>query len=213
MKKGSVLVTILACTLGLSTIAQSASAFSLNKGSKSEHVLDLQQRLSSLGIFKSGATGYYGSVTMNAVKKFQRQAGLPADGEADSKTISVLNQTVAPDPTVLEQMARVIHSEARGESYKGQVAIGAVILNRVQSDAFPDSITEVIFQPGQFSSLRDGQYNLTPGPSAFQAAKAALNGADPTDGALYYYNPKIATSTWSKKRPAKIQIDQHIFTH
>ncbi|TMV49467.1 cell wall hydrolase [Paenibacillus mesophilus] len=208
MKKGSVLVI----ALGMIILSTQAGAISLEQGSRSEHVLDLQQRLSSLGYFKAGITGYYGSVTNTAVKKFQTKAGLPASGQADAHTLSALNEASAPDQTVLEQMARMIHAEARGESFLGQVAVGAVILNRVQSDAFPDSITEVIFQPGQFSAIRDGQFNLTPSPTAYEAAKAALNGSDPTNGALYYYNPKIATSSWSKKRPIKARIDRHVFT-
>ncbi len=215
MKKGSVLIMLLICSFGLTATSNSAHALTLEKGSKSEHVLDLQQRLSTLGLFKVGITGYYGSVTYNAVKKFQKNSGLPVNGKADSNTIALLQQSAAPDPKndELEQMARIIHSEARGESFQGQVAIGAVVLNRVQSGKFPDSISEVIFQPGQFSAVKDGQYYLTPNQSAYEAAKAALNGSDPTNGALYYYNPKIATSSWSKKRPMMITIDRHVFTH
>jgi N-acetylmuramoyl-L-alanine amidase len=213
MKKGSVLVSFISCfIIGLAAMTTSAYALTLKQGAQSEHVLDLQQRLGALGIFKAGITGYYGSKTNEAVKTFQSQSGLPSTGVADDATLSELNKAVEPDTTVLEQMAKMIHSEARGESFLGQVAVGAVILNRVQSDKFPDSITEVIFQPGQFTSIRDGQFNLTPSPMAFEAAKAALNGSDPTDGALYYYNPEIATSSWSKKRPIKIRIDRHVFT-
>ncbi|MBP1155790.1 MULTISPECIES: cell wall hydrolase [unclassified Paenibacillus] len=213
MKKGSVLVTLIACTLGLTAMAMPVGAAALEKGTKSEHVLDLQLRLSTLGHFQAGATGYYGSITHNAVKKFQKQKGLLANGKADPKTLSLLKKSADPKQNVLEQLARVIHAEARGESFQGQVAVGAVVLNRVQSNEFPDSITKVIFQPRQFSAIQDGQYNLTPGSSAYRAAKAALNGSDPTDGALYYYNPKIATSSWSKSRPMKVRIDQHVFTH
>lgn len=101
-------------------------------------------------------------------------------------------------------MARMIYSEARGESYQG--------LNRVQSNQFPDSITCVLFQPGQFSSVPDGQYWLTPDQTAYQAVRAALNGADPTGGALFYYNPKVATSSWSKSRPQIVTIGNHVFT-
>lgn len=213
MKKVSLLVTLIACTLGLTAMAMPADAAALEKGSKSEHVLDLQLRLNTLGYFQAGETGYYGSITYEAVKEFQKQFGLPANGKADPKTLSLLEQSAAPKQNVLEQLARVIHAEARGESFQGQIAVGAVVLNRVQSNSFPDSITEVIFQPGQFTAIQDGQYNLAPGSSAFQAAKAALNGSDPTNGALFYYNPKIATSSWSKSRPMKVRIDQHVFTH
>lgn len=212
MKKSSVIAALIGGFLGLTAMAMPAGAAALERGTQSEHVLDLQLRLSTLGYFQAGATGYYGSITYEAVKKFQKQSGLPVSGTADSKTLSLLKQSAAPKQNVLEQLARLIHAEARGESLQGQIAVGAVVLNRVQSNAFPDSITEVIFQPGQFSAILDGQYNLTPGPSAYQAARAALNGSDPTNGALFYYNPKIATSAWSKSRPIKVRIDQHVFT-
>jgi N-acetylmuramoyl-L-alanine amidase len=212
MKKIPALLFLCTFALGLMGAAYPANAESLKKGTQSEDVVALQQRLSTLGYFNVGITGYYGSITSKSVKKFQEAYGLPADGEADPSTLKKLEQKVAPNQTVMEQMARIIHSEARGETFQGQVAVGAVVLNRVQSDHFPDSIKEVIFQPGQFSAVLDGQYKLTPDSSAYQAAKAALNGMDPTNGALFYYNPEIATSTWSQKRPAIKTIGNHIYT-
>ncbi|MEF3306365.1 cell wall hydrolase [Paenibacillus sp. GYB003] len=194
-------------------MAVPAGAITLEKGSRSEHVLTLQEQLRSLGYLKAGSTGYFGSATKAAVQTFQTNAGLSATGVADDATIAELNRAAAPEQDVLEQLARVIYAEARGESFAGQVAIGAVVLNRVQSDAFPDSITDVIFQPGQFTCIQDGQYDLTPDATAFEAAKAALNGDDPTNGALYYYNPRLATSSWSKSRPIQVRIDRHVFTN
>ncbi|WP_261305120.1 cell wall hydrolase [Paenibacillus andongensis] len=203
---------ICVCSLGVMGIAAPVGAQSLGQGTQSDQVLDMQERLSALGYFKTGITGYYGNQTKNAVKKFQAGYGLSVDGEADSLTLSKLKNTISPKQSVLDELARIIHSEARGESFLGQVAVGAVVLNRVQSEKFPDSITEVIHQPGQFSAVDDGQFNLKPNLSAYRAAKAALNGLDPTTGALYFYNPDIAQASWSKKRPAKITIGNHVFT-
>ncbi|MBP1960917.1 cell wall hydrolase [Paenibacillus aceris] len=203
---------ICVCSLGVMGMAAPVSAQSLVQGTQSDQVLDLQERLNALGYFNTGITGYYGNQTKNAVKKFQTSYGLSADGEADSLTLSKLKSAISPKQSVLDEMARIIHAEARGESFLGQVAVGAVVLNRVQSEKFPDSITEVIHQPGQFSSIDDGQFNLKPNESAYRAAKAALNGLDPTTGALYFYNPDIAQAAWSKKRLAKITIGNHVFT-
>ncbi|MFB7816252.1 cell wall hydrolase [Paenibacillus chitinolyticus] len=212
MKKMPILLSAAACAIGLVSAAPSASAMSLAKGIQSEHVLDLQERLDALGYFDAGVTGYYGMKTAESVKKFQRAYGLPVDGEADSKTLGKLEKAAVPKQNALEQMARIIYSEARGESYQGQVAIGAVVINRVQSNQFPDSIPGVIHQPGQFSAVRDGQYWLKPNETAYKAARAALNGSDPTGGALFYYNPDVATSSWSKSRPKTAVIGNHVFT-
>lgn len=108
-------------------------------------------------------------------------------------------------------LARIIHAEARGESYEGQVAVGAVIVNRVESPSFPDTIREVILQRGAFTAVQDGQYQLKPGKLAYQAAREALTGSDPTKEALYYYNPHTATSRWIRTRPATVQIGNHVF--
>jgi N-acetylmuramoyl-L-alanine amidase len=212
MKKIPALISLCACAFGVMGTACPASAQSLQQGTQSEQVLDMQEKLSELGYFHVGTTGYYGAITAKSLKAFQRDHGLAASGAADSNTLSKLGKSVPSSRTVLEQMARVIYSEARGESFQGQVAVGAVVLNRVQSERFPDSITEVIFQPGQFSSVDDGQYHLSPDTSAYRAASKALNGTDPTNGALFYYNPDIATSSWSKERTATTTIGNHVFT-
>ncbi|NHN31871.1 cell wall hydrolase [Paenibacillus sp. S3N08] len=213
----------------------------MNTGSQSEHVQDLQERLATLGYFKVGVTGYYGSVTEESIRKFQKDNKLPVDGEADEDTIAKLMQKTKPKQaakpqedtkssanskpktnskpstkntqSTLEQLARIIYSEARGESFEGQVAVGSVVMNRVQSSEFPDSISEVIFQPGQFTAIDDGQYWLTPNKSAYAAAQEALKGTDKTKGALYYYNPELATSTWSKARATIKKIGNHVFTY
>ncbi|TVX96438.1 cell wall hydrolase [Paenibacillus cremeus] len=203
---------MIVCTVTFFGTVESAYAISIKVESQSEHVLDLQQRLSALGYFKAGLTGYYGPATAEAVRRFQKAYRLPVDGEVDSTTFSKIQGAVSPKNSALEQLARIIYSEARGESFEGQVAVGAVVLNRVQSPLFPDSITEVIFQKGQFSAVDDGQYWLTPNQTAYQAAKAALNGWDPARGTLYYHNPKITTSTWSLSRPKVVTIGKHVFT-
>lgn len=111
----------------------------------------------------------------------------------------------------VELLARIIHAEARGESFEGQIAVGAVVLNRVENIDFPETIREVIFQPGQFTAVDDGQIYLEPNNTSFKAAEAALNGQDPTNGALYYYNPRIATDRWIRTLPVVTTIGNHDF--
>ncbi|MGX1828620.1 cell wall hydrolase [Paenibacillus taichungensis] len=208
----SVLLGAFAMVLGLTMAAPSAGAQKLEQGVRGEHVLQLQEQLSELGYFKAGLTGYYGSITKGAVRKFQQAQGLSADGIAGPATLNRLNKKAAAQGNTLRQLAKLIHGEARGESFEGQVAVGAVVLNRVHSNAFPSSIPKVIFQKGQFTAIDDGQFNTKPTQTSYQAARKALNGTDPTHGALYYYNPKIATSLWSKSRPTLLTIGQHDFT-
>jgi N-acetylmuramoyl-L-alanine amidase len=214
LKKAKLLLSLCACIAGMIAMTSAVSAMPMKKGSQSEHVLDLQERLGALGYFKAGVTGYYGSVTEESVRKFQKDNKLPVDGEADEGTVAKLKQKTKPKQkqSTLEQLARIIYSEARGESFEGQVAVGSVVINRVQSPAYPDSINEVIFQPGQFTAVEDGQYWLTPNKSAYSAAQEALKGTDTTKGALFYYNPKLATSSWSKARTTIKKIGNHVFT-
>lgn len=214
MKKLSAL--ILSCTFALGVTfapAEASAAQALSKGMQSEHVLQLQEQLATLGYFKAGFTGYFGSITDSAVKRFQRDYGLTVDGVAGPATQAKLNALSPARHTTLEQLARIIYAEARGESFEGQVAVGAVVLNRVQSNEFPSSIPDIIMQPGQFTAVQDGQYYLTPNKTAYAAARQALNGVDPTHGSLYYYNPKIATSKWSMARPAVLTLGRHTFTN
>ena len=198
--------------IGTVGIASPVSAMVLQKGTHHSEVVELQERLRKLGYLSAGVTGYYGSATEKAVRSFQKQSGLAVDGKAGKQTIAALKNQVPVAGTTMDSLARAVYGEARGESLEGQVAVAAVILNRVQSNQFPSSITGVILHPRQFTAVDDGQYNLTPNSSAYLAARRALNGEDPTDGALYYYNPKIATSTWSKARPIIKTIGNHVFT-
>lgn len=201
-----------AIAAGIAGMASPADAMVLQQGTHHSEVVLLQERLKSLGYFTAGVTGYYGPATEKAVRAYQQQAGLQVDGIAGKRTLAALESQVPNAGSTLDNLARAVYGEARGESLEGQIAVAAVILNRVQSDGFPSSITEVIHDPRQFTAVDDGQYNLTPNETAYTAARRALNGEDPTDGALYYYNPDIATSAWSKSRPAIKTIGNHIFT-
>ena len=159
--------------------------------------------------------GVYGSATEKAVKYFQSKNGLTADGKAGSKTLAALGisagsaaQRSSGDVNLL---ARLISAEARGEPYNGQVAVGAVVLNRMKHPSFPNTMSGVIYQPGAFTCMADGQFNQPVADSAYQAARDALNGWDPTGGAIYYFNPATATSKWIWSRPLLITIGKHRF--
>ncbi|MGM0472035.1 MAG: cell wall hydrolase, partial [Bacillota bacterium] len=155
--------------------------------------------------------------TLRAVKQFQESRGIKPHGIIDAQTVQYLDSSNYVEQNNFEQqqvmtLARAINGEARGESFRGQVGVGAVILNRVQNSNFANSIREVIYQQGQFSAVSDGQVNLPPTDSSIQAAKAALLGYDPTGDALYFYNPEVATKLeWISSRPKIVKIDNHIF--
>ncbi|MFD1885541.1 cell wall hydrolase [Paenibacillus wenxiniae] len=232
MRKLPALIASCACAVGITFLAAPADAALLTQGMRSTDVVQLQRQLANHGYFYANTTGYYGSITSNAVKQFQRDHGLSVDGVAGPATLTKLGTksssgivtanasasngsrgTYRADQDSIDILAHIIYGEARGESFKGQVAVGAVVLNRVQSNEFPNSIWGVVMQPGQFTAVADGQYYLKPNKSAYEAARQALRGVDPTNGSLYYYNPRIATSEWSMRRPAVITVGQHIFTN
>ncbi|MFD1177358.1 spore cortex-lytic enzyme [Paenibacillus puldeungensis] len=190
-------------------ISQAAS--SLSSGSTGGDVWDLQYRLKALGLYKQQLTGYYGSYTRSTVKSFQQKFGLQADGMVGQKTWQVLKR-YSLNKSEMDILARLIHSEARGEPYKGQVAVGAVVMNRIQSYIFPNNIRDVVFQPGAFTAVDDGQFWLNPDSTSYLAALDAVRGWDPTYGSLYYFNPQTATSKWIWSRPQKVTIGNHIFT-
>ena len=198
---------------GLFATAVSAS---YKRGSSGETVKQIQIKLKEWGYYDGTVDGVYGSGTEKAVKYFQEKNGLTADGKAGQKTLDALGiygaQSAAGSGSGDEALlARLISAEARGEPYSGQVAVGAVVLNRVDHPSFPNSISAVIYQSGAFSCLYDGQFDEPVADSAYKAAKEALAGADPTGGALYYFNPATATSPWIWSRPEIVTIGKHRF--
>ena len=192
------------------------SAASLRYGSRGDDVIKVQKRLKQWGYYSGSVDGIFGSGTLAAVKSFQRKNGLAADGIVGPKTAAALGITLGggssnTSTSDVYLLARVIYGEARGEPYAGQVAIGAVVLNRVKSPSFPYTIAGVIYQKGAFDAVSDGQINLAPDDTAVRAARDALNGWDPTGGCLFYYNPKTATSKWMLSRPVLLRIGNHAF--
>ncbi|WP_141501265.1 spore cortex-lytic enzyme [Paenibacillus luteus] len=190
--------------------AQAASPATLKVGSSGADVPDLQYRLKTLGYFNKDVTAYFGTTTLESLKRFQKDYGIASDGVAGKQTWETLKK-VSVNQTELTLLARIIYAEARGESYKGQVAVGAVVMNRLASSSFPNSIRGVIEQPRAFTAVDDGQYKLTPDKTAYQAAQDAVKGYDPTGDALYYFNPQTATSDWIWSRKQTVKIGRHIF--
>lgn len=172
----------------------------------------IQQKLKELGYYNGVVDGILGPASVTAIKKFQKDNGLVVDGIVGAKTAAKLNISLSTQTSNdLYLLAKCIHAEARGEVYVGQVAVAAVILNRVKSPEFPNSISGVIYQPWAFTAVHDGQINLEPNQSAYNAAQDALNGWDPTYGCLYYYNPEVATSKWIFSRQTVVTIGKHVF--
>lgn len=191
-----------------------ASALS-KRGSTGSEVTKIQQKLINWGYMTGSADGIYGAKTEAAVKRFQQKNGLTADGIAGAKTLEKMgisqNTTQVSSDNNTTLLAKLITGEARGETYEGQVAVGAVVLNRVKHSSFPNSIAGVIYQSGAFTAVDDGQINLSPTDSCMRAAKDALNGWDPSGGAIYYYNPVTATNRWIRSRPVIKTIGKHVF--
>ncbi|MBQ5565678.1 MAG: spore cortex-lytic enzyme [Clostridia bacterium] len=185
-------------------------------GSTGSEVTQIQQKLQSLGFYDGKIDGVYGSQTKNAVIAFQKSCGLTADGIAGSKTLSYLGLSNSSNnygftQSEIDLLARTISAEARGEPYEGQVAVGAVILNRIEHPSFPNTMAGVIYQNGAFSCIDDGQINEPVYQSSKRAAIDAMNGWDPSGGAIYYYNPVTATSKWIRSRPIIVTIGAHVF--
>ena len=197
----------------------------LRQGSTGGEVKEVQRRLKQWGYYSGAVDGIFGSGTRAAVVSFQKKNGLTADGVVGKATYAALgmndsynalNQggssgTAGYSSSDLYLMAKAIYAEGRGESYTGQVAIGAVIMNRVKSPQFPNTVAGVIYQKGAFTAVDDGQINLEPNETAYNAARDAMNGWDPTYGCLYYYNPAVATSAWIFERQTVTVIGKHVF--
>ena len=210
-----IVALLLAVLLMCGLLATAVSAASYKKGSSGETVKKIQTKLKEWGYYDGAVDGVFGSGTEKAVKYFQEKNGLTADGKAGQKTLDAMGifeeaaaNTSGGDEALL---ARLISAEARGEPYTGQVAVGAVVLNRVDHPSFPNTISGVIYQSGAFSCLYDGQWDEPIAESAYKAAREALAGADPTGGAIYYFNPVTATSKWIWSRPEIITIGKHRF--
>lgn len=217
---GCLVIALASLVLGLMSDAEVADAAVLKQGSTGDTVKTMQQKLINWGYLSGKADGIFGSKTKAAVIYFQRRNGLTQDGIVGAKTAAAMGLKLTGSTTTsgggssstdLTLLARVVYGEARGEPYTGQVAVAAVVLNRVKSSSFPNSIAGVVYQAGAFDCVSDGQINLSPNDSAFKAARDAMNGWDPTYGCLFYYNPRTATSRWMLSRTVKLNIGNHAF--
>ena len=211
-----VLVILISAMLPAAVLAEN-----LRYGSRGDKVKELQQKLKRWVYYTGSIDGIFGSGTQAAVKNFQKKNGLTADGIVGPKTAAALGMNLTSSSSSsgssssssgdLYLLARLVHGEARGEPYKGKVAVAAVVLNRVKSSSFPNTIAGVIYQRGAFDAVSDGQINMQPDNESIRAARDAMNGWDPSNGCLYYYNPKTATSRWMLSRPVLLHIGQHAF--
>ena len=208
------LAVLFTLSIVLISLSQKAEAVAYKQGSYGTVVTQIQQKLTNYGYYSYTIDGIYGSRTTAAVKRFQRDWGLTADGICGDATLAALGirqQSASPGTNNVNLLARLISAEARGEPYVGQVAVGAVVLNRVEHPSFPNTISGVIFQSGAFTCVTDGQFDEPVAESAYRAARDALNGWDPSGGAIYYFNPVTATSNWIWSRPHILTIGKHRF--
>ena len=185
-------------------------------GSRSQEVRDIQTVLKKWGYYNGNIDGIFGTATKKAVVSFQKNNGLTPDGIVGQKTLAALglsgnNSHGGYNSADYELLARIISAEARGETYQGQVAVGAVVLNRVEHPSFPDTLSGVVYQKGAFSCLDDGQFYEPVADSAYSAASDAINGMDPSGGAIYYYNPVTSTNKWIFSREIITTIGKHRF--
>lgn len=224
-KKKIIMVISLLLTLNIFALAmhQYAAADLYKKGATGTRVKEIQTRLKSWGYYSGAVDGVYGSQTEKAVRYFQRKNGLSVDGQVGNQTLAALGMPVGSSGSGgggassggsggnVELLARLISAEARGEPYEGQVAVGAVVLNRVDHPSFPNTISGVIYQHEAFTCVYDGQFDQPVAESAYRAARDALNGWDPSYGAIYYFNPATATSAWIWSRPEIVTIGRHKF--
>jgi len=227
MWKKSIIVSLILIILAILLIifaTRYETVEALSKyGSRGEEVRKIQTKLKRWGYYNGNIDGIYGSQTLSAVKSFQKKNGLTVDGIAGPKTLKAMgimnsgnnssasNSGLTSNSSDTNLLARLIYGEARGEPYTGQVAVGAVVLNRVRSSKFPNTIAGVIYQSGAFDVVSDGQINMAPNSTAIKAAKDAINGWDPSYGSIYYFNPSTATNKWIWSRPHTVTIGKHRF--
>ena len=213
------LIGVLAGVLALLMLGNLAQAATYRQGSTGEEVRTIQTKLKRWGYYDGQVDGIFGSKTRQAVIKFQQKNGLTADGIVGNNTLQALGMPVSGSSGSntssgnhdVALLAKVISAEARGEPYAGQVAVGAVILNRIEHPSFPSTLAGVVYQPGAFTCMTDGQIDQPVAESARRAAQEALNGSDPSGGAIYYFNPNTATSAWIWSRPLITIIGKHRF--
>lgn len=214
-----ILLIVILIIIYITVLNMENSVEALSKyGSTGNEVKQIQTKLKRWGYYNGSIDGIYGSKTVAAVKYFQRTNGLTVDGIAGTQTLNAMgiyNSTSSSSTTSsssnLNLLSRLVYSEARGEPYTGQVAVAAVVLNRVSSSSFPNTIAGVIYQSGAFDAVSDGQINLNPDSTSIKAAQDALNGWDPSYGAIYYFNPNTATSAWIWSRTVTVVIGNHRF--
>lgn len=222
MKKKIVFIILLlglVVTFDVVLMSWNSEVEALSKyGSRGTEVRTIQEKLKRWGYYSGSVDGIYGSQTVSAVKSFQKKNGLTVDGIAGTQTLKAMGITSSSslssssnNSSNVNLLARVVYGEARGEPYTGQVAVAAVVLNRVKSSKFPNTISGVVYQSGAFDAVADGQINMTPDTTAKKAAQDALNGWDPSYGAIYYFNPSTATNKWIWSRPMTVTIGKHRF--
>ncbi len=218
------LAMLLLVSMALAALAPAVEAASYKKGSSGAVVTQIQTKLKSWGYYTGSVDGVYGSGTERAVRAFQQKNGLAVDGKAGPQTLAAMGLSAGSggntgnsggsggaSSSQVDLLARLISAEARGEPYSGQVAVGAVVLNRIKHPSFPNTLSGVIYQSGAFTCISDGQFNQPVAESAYRAARDALNGVDPSGGAIYYFNPSTATSSWIWSRPLITVIGKHRF--
>lgn len=220
MRKNKIISIIIFVTIVLLVLMSANKVYGLSKyGSRGEEVKKIQTKLKQWGYYKGNVDGIYGNQTFQAVKNFQSKNKLKVDGIAGDQTLKALGIPKSNNNTSSNQnnnsnlylLAKLIHAEARGESYRGKVAVAATVLNRVAHASFPSTIAGVIYEPGAYTCVSDGQINLEPDNESKKAAQDAINGWDPTSGCIYYFNPSTATSKWIWSRPQVLTIGKHIF--
>ena len=217
------LAVLLSVSMVLVALVPAVEAASYKKGSSGAVVTQIQTKLKSWGYYTGTVDGIYGSGTERAVRAFQQKNGLTVDGKAGDQTLAAMGLSAGggnssnsggsggASSSQVDLLARLISAEARGEPYSGQVAVGAVVLNRIKHPSFPNTLSGVIYQCGAFTCITDGQFNQPVAESAYRAARDALNGVDPSGGAIYYFNPSTATSSWIWSRPLITVIGKHRF--
>mgnify|MGYP005765722367 FL=1 len=223
-KKKIIIFSVSLLTIGIFAfllLFENSEVDALSKyGSRGDEVRQIQTKLKRWGYYNGNVDGIFGSQTLEAVKYFQRKNGLTVDGIAGPATLKAMgiysssnsgSSSSSSNSSNVNLLARLIYGEARGEPYTGQVAVGAVVMNRVKSSSFPNTISGVIYQSGAFDAVRDGQINLSPDSTATKAAQDAINGWDPSYGAVYYFNPSTATNKWIWSRPMTVTIGRHRF--